>query len=197
MFDGASFVTDATGVLVQQLPAWHETVALVTLEGDAPKRVRGTLDTRLEPHVYDALVMGVRDYVGKNKFPGVLLGLSGGVDSALVLAVAVDALGRDRVRAVLLPSPYTRPISLEDARWRGPLAFTTTDPIEPMFAPLEALAGEFRNLPPDAARKHSGGSAALLMALSNKFGSIVPQQQIGNGRRLRDALATWRAGSRC
>ena len=134
VFDGASFVTDANGALVQQLPAWHETVALVTLEGDAPKQVRGTLDPRLEPHVYDALVMGVRDYVGKNKFPGVLLGLSGGVDSALVLAVAVDALGRDRVRAVMLPSPYTRPISLEDARTMAGTVGVRYDeiPIEPV-----------------------------------------------------------------
>src|SRR5204863_3549807 len=116
VFDGASFVTDATGAVVQQLPAWHEAVALVTLDGAAPKPVRGSLDARIEAHVYEALVMGVRDYVGKNRFPGVLLGLSGGVDSALVLAVAVDALGSDHVRAVMLPSPYTRPISLEDAR---------------------------------------------------------------------------------
>src|SRR5437660_391352 len=101
VFDGASFVTDASGAVVQQLPAWHEAVALVTLDGAAPKPVRGSLDARIEAHVYEALVMGVRDYVGKNSFPGVLVGLSGGVDSALVLAVAVDALGRDHVRAVM------------------------------------------------------------------------------------------------
>ena len=97
-------------------PAWHEAVAMVRLDDGVPKPVRGSLDARLEAHVYAALVMGVRDYVRKNRFPGVLLGLSGGVDSALVLAVAVDALGRDAVRAVMLPSPYTRPISVEDAR---------------------------------------------------------------------------------
>ncbi len=98
VFDGASFVAGADGDVVQQLPAWHETVALATLDGGVPKPVRGSLDARLEVHVYEALVMGVRDYVGKNRFPGVLLGLSGGVDSALVLAVAVDALG-PRARA--------------------------------------------------------------------------------------------------
>ncbi len=178
VFDGASFVTDASGAVVQQLPAWHETVALVTLDGGVPKAVRGSLDARLEPHVYDALVMGVRDYVGKNKFPGVLLGLSGGVDSALVLAVAVDALGRDRVRAVMLPSAYTRPISLEDARtMAGTLGVRYDEiPIEPVFgAFLEALEGEFRDLPPDAAEENIQARirGTLLMALSNKFGSIV------------------------
>ncbi len=178
VFDGASFVTDASGTVVQQLPAWHETVALVTLDGGVPKAVRGSLDARLEPHVYDALVMGVRDYVGKNKFPGVLLGLSGGVDSALVLAVAVDALGRDRVRAVMLPSAYTRPISLEDARtMAGTLGVRYDEiPIEPVFgAFLGALEGEFRDLPPDAAEENIQARirGTLLMALSNKFGSIV------------------------
>ena len=178
VFDGASFVTDAAGAVVQQLPAWHETVALVTLENGVPKPVRGSLDPRLEAHVYDALVMGVRDYVGKNRFPGVLLGLSGGVDSALVLAVAVDALGRDRVRAVMLPSPYTREISLEDARtMAGTLGVRYDElPIEAAFgALLDTLAGEFRDLPPDAAEENIQARirGTLLMALSNKFGSIV------------------------
>ncbi|NDP43202.1 MAG: NAD+ synthase, partial [Aromatoleum sp.] len=116
VFDGASFVTDSTGEIVQQLPAWHECVAIVKVENGMPKAVRGALDDRLEYHVYEALVLGVRDYVGKNHFPGVLLGLSGGVDSALTLAIAVDALGRDRVRAVMMPSHYNAPISLDDAR---------------------------------------------------------------------------------
>jgi NAD+ synthase (glutamine-hydrolysing) len=178
VFDGASFVTDAAGGVVQQLPAWHETVALVTLEGGAPKPVRGSLDARLEAHVYEALVMGVRDYVGKNRFPGVLLGLSGGVDSALVLAVAVDALGPDRVRAVMLPSPYTRPISLEDARtMAGTLGVRYDElPIEPVFgAFLATLHDDFRGLAADAAEENIQARirGTLLMALSNKFGSIV------------------------
>jgi NAD+ synthase (glutamine-hydrolysing) len=178
VFDGASFVTDAGGTVVQQLPAWHETVALVTLEQGVPKAVRGSLDVRLEAHVYDALVMGVRDYVGKNRFPGVLIGLSGGVDSALVLAVAVDALGRDRVRAVMLPSPYTRPMSLEDARtMAGTLGVRYDElPIESVFgAFLDTLAQEFRDLPPDAAEENIQARirGTLLMALSNKLGSIV------------------------
>ncbi len=178
VFDGASFVTGADGEVKQQLPAWHEAVAMVRLEDGAPKPVRGSLDARLEAHVYAALVMGVRDYVRKNRFPGVLLGLSGGVDSALVLAVAVDALGRDAVRAVMLPSPYTRPISLEDARtMAGTLGVRYDEmPIEPVFgAFLETLAPEFRDLPADAAEENVQARirGTLLMALSNKFGSIV------------------------
>ncbi|HQR11615.1 MAG TPA: NAD+ synthase [Casimicrobiaceae bacterium] len=178
VFDGASFVLDADGALAQQLPAWHETVAIVEFDGARPKAVRGALDPRLEPHVYDALVMGVRDYVGKNRFPGVLLGLSGGVDSALTLAVAVDALGRDKVRALMLPSPYNASISLEDAREMAGILGVRYDemPIEPVFAAfLETLAPEFRDLAPDAAEENIQARirGTLLMALSNKFGSIV------------------------
>jgi len=178
VFDGASFVTAGSGEVVQQLPAWHETLALVTLEQGLPKAVRGSLDPRLEAHVYAALVMGVRDYVGKNGFPGVLLGFSGGVDSALTLAIAVDALGRDRVRAVMLPSRYTRAISLEDARAMAGIVGVRYDeiPIDPMFgAFLGALEGEFRDLAPDAAEENIQARirGTVLMALSNKFGSIV------------------------
>jgi len=178
VFDGASFVTAGNGEVVQQLPAWHETLALVTLEQGLPKAVRGSLDPRLEAHVYAALVMGVRDYVGKNGFPGVLLGFSGGVDSALTLAIAVDALGRDRVRAVMLPSRYTRAISLEDARAMAGIVGVRYDeiPIDPMFgAFLGALEGEFRDLAPDAAEENIQARirGTVLMALSNKFGSIV------------------------
>jgi hypothetical protein len=116
VFDGASFVVDRGGAHAQQLLAWRETIAVAEFDGAVPRMVRGELGTALEPHVYEALTMGVRDYVEKNRFPGVLLGLSGGVDSALTLAVAVDALGRDRVRALMLPSVYNAAISLEDAR---------------------------------------------------------------------------------
>ncbi len=159
-------------------PAWHETVAIATFDGAAPRHARGSLDAALEPHVYEALVMGVRDYVGKNRFPGVLLGLSGGVDSALTLAVAVDALGPARVRALMLPSPYNAPISLADAQEMAGIVGVRYDeiPIEPVFkAFLEALRPEFGDLPPDAAEENIQARirGTLLMALSNKFGSIV------------------------
>jgi NAD+ synthase (glutamine-hydrolysing) len=178
VFDGASFVIAPDGALAQQVPAWHEAVAIVDFDGAHPKPVRGALDSRLEPHVYDALVVGVRDYVQKNRFPGVLLGLSGGVDSALTLAVAVDALGRDKVRALMLPSPYNASISLDDAREMAGILGVRYDeiPIKPVFSAfLAALAEEFRDLPPDAAEENIQARirGTLLMALSNKFGSIV------------------------
>ena len=178
VFDGASFVVDAGGALAQQVPAWHEAVALVAFDGAAPKHVRGGLDPALEPHVYAALVMGVRDYVGKNRFPGVLVGLSGGVDSALTLAVAVDALGPERVRAVMMPSRYNAPISLADAREMATLVGVRYDeiPIGRVFAAfLETLAPEFRDVPADTTEENIQARirGTLLMALSNKYGSIV------------------------
>jgi len=178
VFDGASFVMAANGDVVQQMPAWHEALSLATFADGVPKPVRGSLDARLEYHVYEALVMGVRDYVGKNRFPGVLLGLSGGVDSALVLAVAVDALGAERVRAVMMPSPYTRGISLDDAREMAAIVGVRYSeiPIESAFESyLAALAGEFEGRAPDAAEENIQARirGTLLMALSNKFGSIV------------------------
>jgi NAD+ synthetase len=178
VFDGASFVMDANGTISQQLPAWHETLAVADFDGAAPRHVRGALDHALEPHVYQALVMGVHDYVEKNHFPGVLLGLSGGVDSALTLAVAVDALGADRVRAVMMPSQYSAAISLEDAREMAAIVGVRYDEIVigPMFdAFLGSLAEEFAGLSPDAAEENIQARirGTLLMALSNKFGSIV------------------------
>ncbi len=178
VFDGASFAVDASGQIVQQLPAWHEAVALMGFEDGHIKPVRGSLSTCLEEHVYSALVMGVRDYVGRNRFPGVLLGLSGGVDSALTLAVAVDALGRDRVRAVMLPSRYNAAISLEDAREMAGILGVRYDeiPIGPMFDAFQSsLSREFAGLPIDATEENIQARirGTLLMALSNKFGSIV------------------------
>jgi NAD+ synthase/NAD+ synthase (glutamine-hydrolysing) len=164
VFDGASFIADASGNVAQQLPAWHETVAIASWENGAPKPVRGSLDERLEPHAYAALVMGVRDYVGKNRFPGVLLGLSGGIDSALTLAVAVDALGRERVRAVMMPSPYNAAMSLEDSRTMAGILGVRYDEIaiEPMMRAFgDTLADEFKGRRPMPPRRTSRrGSAA-------------------------------------
>ena len=178
VFDGASFVMDANGNVAQQLPAWHETIAIAQFEGATPRAVRGELDCTIEPNVYEALVMGVRDYVAKNRFPGVLLGLSGGVDSALTLAIAVDALGPARVRTIMMPSQYSASISLEDAREMASIVGVRYDelPIGPMFdAFLAALRGEFAGLAPDASEENIQARirGTLLMALSNKFGSIV------------------------
>ncbi len=178
VFDGASFVMNAHGAIVQQLPAWEPALAIAEFDGATPRPVRGELDTALEPNVYHALVMGVRDYVGKNGFPGVILGLSGGVDSALTLAIAVDAIGASRVRAVMMPSQFSAAISVEDAREMAHIVGVRYDEIAigPMFeAYLGALAPEFAGLPRDAAEENIQARVrgTLLMALSNKFGSIV------------------------
>jgi NAD+ synthase (glutamine-hydrolysing) len=178
VFDGASFVVDGKGEVAQQLPAWRETVAIAEFDGAVPKPVRGSLDVRLEPNVYAALTMGVRDYVGKNRFPGVLVGLSGGIDSALTLAIAVDALGRDRVRAVMLPSRYNAAMSLEDAKTMAGILGVRYDEIaiDDVFRAFHhSLAEEFKGLPDDATEENIQARirGTLLMAMSNKYGSIV------------------------
>jgi NAD+ synthetase len=178
VFDGASFVVDATGALAQQLPAWHEALAIAQIDGGQPRSVRGTLAGGLEAHVYEALVMGVRDYVDKNGFPGAIVGLSGGVDSALTLAIAVDALGRGRVRSVMLPSRFNAAMSLEDARTMAAIHGVRHDEIaiDDIVSSFDtALAREFHGLPKDAAEENIQARVrgTLLMALANKHGAIV------------------------
>ena len=121
VFDGNSFVMDAAGEVVLRAPPFEEGVWVAEFSRDSRGQVvprAGTVTPELsdEASVYRALVLGVRDYVGKHGFPGVVMGLSGGVDSALTLAIAVDALGKERVQAVMMPSRYTSSMSLEDAR---------------------------------------------------------------------------------
>ena len=128
--------------------------------------------------LWHALVLGVRDYVGKNGFPGILLGLSGGIDSALVLAIAVDALGAANVRSVMMPSPYTADISWIDARDMAQRMNVRYDEISivPEFEAFKAsLAAEFKGLPEDTTEENIQARirGVILMALSNKFGSIV------------------------
>jgi NAD+ synthase (glutamine-hydrolysing) len=131
-----------------------------------------------EDDLWQALVLGVRDYIGKNGFPGALIGLSGGIDSALVLAIAVDALGADRVRTVMMPSPYTADISWIDAREMAERLKVRYDEISivPEFeAFLASLAEDFKGKPLDATEENIQARirGTLLMALSNKFGSLV------------------------
>jgi NAD+ synthase (glutamine-hydrolysing) len=128
--------------------------------------------------VYEAIVTGVRDYVTKHGFPGVVIGLSGGIDSALVLALAVDAIGAGRVHVVMMPSRFTSSMSLEDAEaMAGGLGVQySVLPIEPMFeSALDTLAPEFRGLPQDATEENIQARCRgiLLMAISNKTGRIV------------------------
>jgi NAD+ synthase (glutamine-hydrolysing) len=182
VFDGGSFAVNADGVLAARAPSFQEDLFCLQADGggDAPLRLSGlvTHERSLEADLWDALVMGVRDYVNKNGFPGVLLGLSGGVDSALVLAIAVDALGRDKVRAVMMPSPYTADISWIDARDMAARLGVRYDEISivPEFEAFKAsLAGEFKGLAEDTTEENIQARirGMMLMALSNKFGSIV------------------------
>jgi NAD+ synthase (glutamine-hydrolysing) len=178
VFDGASFVLDAQGRVGARAASFREDVLLADVgEGG---RVDGPVAPApsLEEQAWQALVLGVRDYLGKNGFPGALIGLSGGIDSALVLAVAVEALGADKVRAVMMPSPYTADISWIDARDMAARLGVRYDeiPISPMFDSFRAaLAPQFAGLPEDTTEENIQARirGTLLMALSNKTGAIV------------------------
>jgi NAD+ synthase (glutamine-hydrolysing) len=177
VFDGASFALDARGVVQMRAPSFDDALAIVEIDAGA---VRGDVHEvpSLEAQAWAALVTGVRDYLGKNGFPGAIIGLSGGVDSALVLALAVDALGADKVRTIMMPSPYTADISWIDAREMSLRLGVRYDeiPIAPMFdAFRSSLAGQFAGLPEDATEENIQARirGTLLMALSNKTGAIV------------------------
>ncbi|MBU9412420.1 NAD+ synthase [Burkholderia multivorans] len=178
VFDGGSFVLDGQGTLVAQMPQFDEGHAIVEFDGARPLPGAIAPPLPVEAQVYRALVLGVRDYIGKNGFPGALIGLSGGVDSALVLAVACDALGPERVRAVMMPSRYTADISTTDAADMARRVGVRYDEIAiaPMFDAFRAaLAAEFAGRAEDATEENIQARirGTLLMALSNKFGSIV------------------------
>jgi NAD+ synthetase len=177
VFDGASFALSTAGEVSFQAPWFKAGVHLVDWQGDA---LRGAIAPSLclEESVYRALTLALADYVRKNGFPGVLLGLSGGIDSALVLALAVDALGAERVHAVMMPSDYTASISIEDAREMAAIhgCKYSEIAIRPMFESFRAaLASAFAGRPEDATEENlqSRIRGTLLMALSNKFGAIV------------------------
>ncbi|HMX15993.1 MAG TPA: NAD+ synthase [Rhodocyclaceae bacterium] len=182
VFDGASFVIDGEGRLTHQSPAFVEDLAFVEISGG--RVLPGVVATHrpIEAEVYDALQLGVRDYLGKNGFPGAVLGLSGGVDSALTLCIAVDALGPDRVRAVMMPSPYTAQMSLDDSRALiaalgvrydevpiGPAMDTYSGMLAPLFADLPPT--QWADTTPENIQARIRGM--ILMALSNRTGAIV------------------------
>ena len=178
VFDGASFVLDRKGAVTHQLPVFKEALAVVTIENGDPLAGEVTVERALEADVYDALCLGVRDYVTKNGFPGVLLGLSGGIDSALTVAIAADALGADKVHAVMMPSQYTAGMSREDACEEAEALGVRYSEIaiKPMFdAFTAALAPQFKGLRADTTEENlqSRIRGTLLMALSNKSGAIV------------------------
>ena len=181
VFDGASFVMDRHGVIAARLPEFEECLSAVDFEvGEEVAPRPATLAPHLpdDASVYRALVTGIRDYVRKNRFKGAVLGLSGGIDSALTLALAADALGPEQVEAVLMPSRYTADMSNEDAILEAEALGCRfhTIPIEPAFNTfLEMLAPSLAGLPPDTTEENIQARCRgiLLMAFSNKTGKIL------------------------
>ncbi len=181
VFDGASFVVDRNGELTQRARHFDEDLMVCRLEiGAQPAPLPGAIDSlaSVEEEVYRALTTGVRDYVVKNGFQGAVVGLSGGIDSALTLVIAVDALGADAVQAVLMPSRYTSTMSVEDARAQAEALGVVHHQIsiEPMYgAFLEQLAPVFGNAAADATEENLQARCrgTLLMAISNKTGRMV------------------------
>jgi NAD+ synthase len=182
VFDGASFVRNASGALAVQLPAWEETVVLTEWhkrdsgwcceDGPRAKVEEG------DASAYQACLLGLRDYVEKNGFPGVILGLSGGIDSALVAALAVDALGPDRVRAVMMPYRFTSQASIRDAAACAEalgLRYDTVPIAAGVEGVLAALAPVLSGTAPDTTEENVQARVRgiILMALSNKFGGMV------------------------
>ncbi len=178
VFDGGSFVLDRQGRVVAQMKDFVESVEVFEFDGAVPREAAIAADLPLAEQVYRALVLGVADYIVKNGFPGVIIGLSGGVDSALTLAIAVDALGPERVRCVMMPSRYTADISWIDARDMAGRVGVRYDEIAiaPMLDAFRAqLAPQFEGLPEDTTEENIQARVrgTLLMALSNKSGRIV------------------------
>ena len=183
VFDGASFVLGADASLAVQMAAWRPQIVATRWRRDAAGRLV-CRDRAIEPAsegiaaVYHAIVLGLRDYVAKNRFPGVILGLSGGIDSALTAAIAVDALGADAVHAVMMPSPYTSRTSLEDAAAVARALGIRLDEIaiapamQAFDAMLKPLLG---GRPADTTEENlqSRARGITLMALSNKLGHLV------------------------
>lgn len=185
VFDGASMVVDAEGHSQVLAPAFEEALVPVEIQQTEnparPLRIprqQVAAVPPLEKDVYEALVLGVRDYVNKNGFGGVVIGLSGGIDSALTLAVAVDALGRDRVRAVMMPFEYTAKLSLDAAEAQAAtlgVAYSVIPIAGPYQSFMGALQDEFRDLPTDVAEQNIQARCrgVILMAISNKKGLLV------------------------
>jgi len=185
VFDGGSMVVTATGECHRLAPSYSETLALVLVQvGESPERPceiplqQIAPPLSLEAQVYQSLVLGVRDYVNKNKFKGVVLGLSGGIDSALTLAIAVDALGSDRVQAVMMPFTYTSQLSLDAAAEQANKQGVDYQKIsiEGIYSTfMQSLEEQFANTETDVSEQNLQARCrgVLLMAISNKKGLLV------------------------
>ncbi len=182
VFDGGSFAMDAQGEICFRAEPFAEGLYRLDLEADgagvAPSRAQLSPILPREQSVYEALVCGTRDYVQKNGFPGVILGLSGGIDSALVLAIACDALGADKVRCVMMPFRYTSNMSQEDAAKQAALLSIEYDviPIEPIYAAItDQLADIFQGHDADVTEENIQARCRglLLMSISNKTGCML------------------------
>lgn len=180
IFDGTSFVLNKSGEVALQAPTFQENLAIAEFNAEQLQFSKGAiapaLDTMAE--IYQSLVMATRDYVQCSGFPGVILGLSGGIDSALTLAIAVDALGADKVQAVMMPYTYTAQISVEDAAAQAKnmgvtFGIAEINPVVSGF--MQVLFPFFGNAPVDATEENlqARSRGTLLMALSNKFGNLV------------------------
>ncbi|RLZ06517.1 NAD+ synthase [Acinetobacter sp. 2JN-4] len=180
IFDGSSFVSNNNGQVALQAPSFQESVYFAEYDAEQKQfktaETTPTLDTFAE--IYQALVMATRDYVQRSGFPGVILGLSGGIDSALTLAIAVDAIGADKVQAVMMPYTYTSQMSVEDAteqarRMGVTFGIAEIHPIVNSF--MQTLFPFFGNSPADATEENlqARTRGTLLMGLSNKFGNLV------------------------
>ncbi|WP_180037687.1 NAD+ synthase [Acinetobacter sp. YH16052] len=180
IFDGTSFVLNKSGEVALQAPAFQENLAIAEFNAEQLQFSKGAiapaLDTMAE--IYQSLVMATRDYVQRSGFPGVILGLSGGIDSALTLAIAVDALGAYKVQAVMMPYTYTAQISVEDAAAQAKnmgvtFGIAEINPVVSGF--MQVLFPFFGNAPVDATEENlqARSRGTLLMALSNKFGNLV------------------------
>ena len=184
IFEGRSFAINANAEVVARAPAFQECLQYIDLDSDSASqglRLSGreiVPESAWEEDLWHALVLGIRDYLGKNGFPGAILGLSGGIDSALVLALAVDAIGADKIHAVMMPSPYTADISWLDARDMVKRLNVRYDEIAiaPLFEGFKsALSDQFKGLAEDTTEENIQARVrgTLLMALSNKTGAIV------------------------
>lgn len=177
LFDGQSFAMDKTGAICARSPAFKEDLLRVEIQGD---KILGEITPLLSKDalIYQALVCGTKDYVHKNNFSGVLLGLSGGIDSALTLAIAVDALGAEKVHAVMMPSRYSAQMSHDDALKQLEILGVShsTVSIEPVFESITtSLDPVFKGLPQDVTEENIQARirGLFLMAMSNKTGKMV------------------------